>query len=532
MTIRFLRGGLVTLVATLLATLAPLAVRAQTPAPFARITYHVQVTDQDINVDRFRVRIHVTGEPLGPDNDVLQFASTAPGTYQIMDIGRFVEDLRAVDRDGNEIPMEQISTNQWRIGDPTRLREVSYSMAETWDTTVTEHRIYPMAGTSIEADHVLFNAQAVVPFFAALQDAPVRLDLGLPAGWTVATALEKDAEGFLLAEDYDFLVDSPVLAGPTLTRATTEVAGVPIEIYAYSAQGLIKADMLLEAMQEMLEAEASFLEGLPVDRYVFLYHFEGAPAQGASYGAWEHSYSSEYVFPEVPWSDRYEQVIRDVAAHEFLHVMTPLNIHSEIIEHFNFETPVPSRHLWLYEGVTEWEAHMSQLRAGLKTPEAYLEETAQKIAVDRNRFDPTYALERLALNSYTDEGQRQYGNIYARGAVVAGLLDIRLLQLSSGERDLQDLILALKERFGKSRPFDDAGLYDTIVDMTDPAIADFFEKYVKNAEALPVAEYYGWLGIDYLDDPGQPRFVIRPDPTPEQARLRAAWMGESGSVSR
>jgi hypothetical protein len=59
--------------------------------------------------------------------------------------------------------------------------------------------------------------------------------------------------------------------------------------------------------------------------------------------------------------------VTDIAAHEFFHVVTPLNIHSEIIEHFNFVmTPVPSRHLWLYEGTTEWAAHAMQLRAGLE----------------------------------------------------------------------------------------------------------------------------------------------------------------------
>src|SRR5688500_8883181 len=143
----------------------------------ARITYHVQVTD--LTTDRFQVRVHVH-EPLAPENAILQFASTAPGTYQVMDVGRYVENLRATDADRNEVPVERVSTNQWRLSDPTRVREISYSIAETWDTPQSEHPIYPMAGTSMEADHVLFNAHAVVPMIAGLQDAPVRLDLGAP----------------------------------------------------------------------------------------------------------------------------------------------------------------------------------------------------------------------------------------------------------------------------------------------------------------------------------------------------------------
>ena len=47
-------------------------------------------------------------------------------------------------------------------------------------------------------------------------------------------------------------------------------------------------------------------------------------------------------------------------------------------------------------------------------------------------FDSTYSLRELALTSYSDSGQAQYGNIYMRGALTAGLLDIRLLELSQG----------------------------------------------------------------------------------------------------
>jgi predicted metalloprotease with PDZ domain len=167
---------------------------------------------------------------------------------------------------------------------------------------------------------------------------------------------------------------------------------------------------------------------------------------------------------------------------------------------------------------------MVQLRAGLKPLDAYLTELVQKIAADQTQYDPTYPLEKLALTSYGDEGQAQYGNIYSRGAVVAGLLDIRLLELSGGRMDLQDVLLQLMERYGKAAPFDDATFHQTIVDMTFPEIADFFQRYVVAAEPLPIAEYYGKLGIDY--DPNGPSFTVRENPTPEQAALRAAWMGD------
>jgi predicted metalloprotease with PDZ domain len=324
-----------------------------------------------------------------------------------------------------------------------------------------------------------------------------------------------------VADSYDQLVDSPILLG-RLTRARLAVTGVPVEIYAYSQSGKITAAKLLTAMTGMLNAAGHFLGRLPVDRYTFLYHFADDGA-----GAWEHSFSSEYVLQEGEYTDSLGKRVTDIAAHEFFHIVTPLNIHSEIIEHFNFVTPVPSRHLWLYEGTTEWAAHAVQLRAGLKTPEEYLQTQIRKMQIDHQAFDSTYSLKELALTSYSDSGQKQYGNIYMRGALTAGLLDIRLLELSHGERGLQDLIGELTRKYGKRRAFPDSTFVDTLVAMTSPEIRDFFDRYVWESQHLPVKEYYAKLGITLVEDEkGQPiRFDIDANPTPEQRLLRDAWLG-------
>jgi Predicted protease with the C-terminal PDZ domain len=207
--------------------------------------------------------------------------------------------------------------------------------------------------------------------------------------------------------------------------------------------------------------------------------------------------------------------------------VTPLNIHSEIIEHFNFVTPVPSQHLWLYEGTTEWAAHAMQLRAGIKSPEDYLAKVIEKMRIDRTRFDSTWSLRELALTSYSDSGQAQYPNIYMRGALTAGLLDIRLLELSGGQRGLQDLIVDLTRRFGKRRAFPESTFVDTLVAMTSPEIRDFFARYVWDSQRLPIAEYYGRLGIRLIEgaDGAPERFEIDSAATPAQRLLRDAWLG-------
>src|SRR5436190_5964408 len=97
--------------------------------------------------DLFKVTLTVRG--LTPDNAIYQFASTAPGTYQVMNIGRFVKTFDAFDARGRKVPVEQVSVNQWKLSNAPRVRTIRYTVGETWNTTL-DHPIYRMCGTTID----------------------------------------------------------------------------------------------------------------------------------------------------------------------------------------------------------------------------------------------------------------------------------------------------------------------------------------------------------------------------------------------
>jgi predicted metalloprotease with PDZ domain len=461
------------------------AVNAQS----AKLVYTVNVKDS--GDDRFRVTLEVAG--LDQMNDVYQFASTAPGTYQTMNIGRFVHDFKAYTKKGKEVAVTKLGENQYQLSDPKKVKKITYTISETWDTPVDKNVIYKMCGTSIEKDHVLINGQCVFGYPKGMQSEPLEIKLEYPSEWLVGTALAKTKTGNYYADNYDKIVDSPILLG-RLTKATTTVGGAPVEIYTYSKTDLIKSENLLASMSEMLKSAEAFVVKLPVDRYTFLFHFENE-----SWGAWEHSYSSEYVFEEQPYSEEYGKLITSTAAHEFFHVITPLNIHSELIENFDFVTPTASEHLWLYEGTTEWASDFMQLRYGLMDLNTLFSELKQKLDAD-SHYDPSCSLSKLSLTSFSDEGQKQYGNIYMRGALVAGLLDIRLLELSNGKKGLREVVLELSKKYGPKNSFPEKDMFQIFTQMTYPEIADFFNKYVQNATELPIAEYYAKLGIKYTPE--------------------------------
>jgi len=453
---------------------------------FSQQKFYLNLNDR--STDLFTVTL-IT-QQLSPENRIYQFASTAPGTYNKMNIGRFVKSFKAFGGDGKEIEAKQQSVNQWSLSDPEKVKKIVYQIDDTWDYPADSSWIYPMCGSAVDTNYVVINGQCVFGYFHGMQSEPIEVKIEYPDTWTLGTALSMNEDGYYEAEDYDQIVDSPMLLGK-LTKASAEISGADIEIYTYSKTGLLESGDILTSVENILKAEDKFTNGLPVDHYTFLFHFENLSA-----GAWEHSYSSFYVFREDSLDKLNKQGFNDYIAHEFFHIVTPLNIHSELVEKFNFEKPVMSKHLWLYEGVTEWASHIMLLRDSLMSIEDYehmLQQKMNQYQGYNNNISLTY------LGEHSAEMSDQYPNIYMKGALAAGLLDIRLLELSNGKKGLREVINELAEVYGPNRSFSEKTFFDDFIDMTYPDIKDFIEKYIAGTEPLPIKEYYNKIGINYME---------------------------------
>src|SRR5690606_22743593 len=156
----------------------------------------------------------------------------------------------------------------------------------------------------------------------------------------------------------------------------------------------------------------------------------------------------------------------------FFHIVTPLTVHSEEIANFNYNEPDLSKHLWLYEGVTEYFSDHVQVRHNLISPQTFLDKIQQKINLSQNNYNdnlPFTELSEKAAGEHAD----QYGNVYEKGALIAAMLDIQLLDLSDRDMDLQDLLSLLSKRFGKQQPFRDEELFKVIEELTYPEIGEF-----------------------------------------------------------
>lgn len=460
------------------------------------LTYHVDISTY--NDDLFHVQLY-PGK-LSADDQYYNFTAYSPGVHQILDYGRFVKSFAAYDAQMNEIMTQKISTNKWKIFDPEKVYLIYYLIEDSFDSGVEEHKIYPMSGTGIENDFAILNNFGVIGYFDDLKRVPTRLKIKYNSNWKAGTSLSKDEDGYYYADSYYQLADSPILLGE-LSYATTMIGGINVDVFVRSPEENVNADYVMDLAEDVLIAAGKFLQFNPVDRYSFLMYFfdtDEIKKNGITgFGALEHSYSSTFA-SSLDKSNL--AVLKGNMSHEFMHILTPLNLHSEIIEDFDYSSPSSKdKHLWLYEGVTEWVSKVLQFRGGNMSIEDYLKDVSRKINISEH-FSLGYSLARLSSEWFTKEGSSQYGNIYFLGALTASLLDIKLLELSGGKRGLREVYLDLIKKYGKNKPFENDKFFDVFVDITYPEIKDFIDNYILDNKPLPIKEYYAKLGIKYIEN--------------------------------
>jgi predicted metalloprotease with PDZ domain len=463
-----------------------------------------------------RVYVELSPPAITTSEATFYLPKIVPGTYAIADYGRYVQEFTAVDKKGNKLPVEKADDNTWKIKNASKLAKISYWVDDTFDTTVAGPEIFWPAGTNIEENkNFILNTSGFFGYFDGVKEVPFQFNvvrskelygstglIPVQTGSALSTLkLEKSGDDknkvvdVYKAVDYDQLIDSPLMYARPDT-AVIKVANAEVLIGSYSPNNKVTAKEIAESIREVLMAQKEYLGGkLPVNKYAFIFYFTDKPIM--SYGALEHSYSSLYYMPEMT-IDQMNQQLRDFAAHEFFHIVTPLTVHSEEIQNFDFNDPKMSKHLWLYEGVTEYFAGNVQVKYGLITPEEYLQVLQEKMITSDQFINdvPFTDISKFTLDKYHD----QYYNVYQKGALIGLCLDIRLRQLSNGKYGLRNLLMDLSAKFGKDKGFKDDELFQEITKMTYPEIGEFFSKYVSGSEKLPLEEALDAVGIGYREE--------------------------------
>jgi predicted metalloprotease with PDZ domain len=487
---------------------------AVTLSLFSDNDYHYFVNLTKVNNDK--VSVQLTPPDISQNEIEFAFPSMVPGTYEVYDFGRFISNFKVTGKNGAIITIVKLDANTYKLSPASKIDKITYDVDDTWDKTdlpnTKDKIVFEPGGTNFEdGKNFSINTHSMFGYIKGLSNRNFVLEFEKPKDFYPSTGMSNiklgDAKDVITVFDYHDLVDSPIMYSLPDTSSIL-IGNTKVLVSAYSPNKKVTANFIANTLKELLKAQSDYLGGeLPVSKYAFLFYFIDKLTQSGASGALEHSYSSFYVLQEFDSLDL-QQTIRDVAAHEFFHIVTPLNIHAKEIGDFDFNNPRMSEHLWLYEGMTEYAAHHAQAKGRIIDVDQLLNTMMQKYDNSLQGFNDTMSFTYMSKHVLEEKIHTQYGNVYEKGALIGMCLDILLRHYSDGKYGTQNLMKDLASKYGKNKSFNDADLFNDIEQFTYPEIGNFLRQHVGGKTPLPMADVLAKIGIEFVKEKVSYEFTL------------------------
>jgi predicted metalloprotease with PDZ domain len=431
------------------------------------------------------------------------------GTYSVSDFGKYIDDIKALDYNGNELTITNVDTNTWTIEDATKLDKITYYVNDTFDIEtnggIGGEQPFSPAGTNIEEDNYVLNLHGFIGYFDSLKNNQYALDVTAPATFIRTSALEdkgmksspdgKSITSSYFAQRYFDITDNPMMYGK-LDVEEFMVGDIKIVLSVYSPNKVHTAASQKETVFKMMQAQKEYLGDVnATPRYdIYLYLSDGSDTAPKGFGALEHHTSTVVVLSESSSKEGLAASIVDVVAHEFFHIVTPLSVHSEDVHYFDYNKPTFSKHLWMYEGVTEYFAQHFQVYEGLVDNDTFYNTIMTKIATSK-RMDDAMSFTIMSENVLEEPYASNYFNVYMKGALIGMCIDILMRKESDGNRSMLSLMKELSAKYGKEKPFVDDNIIAEITAMTYPSVGEFLKTHVEGDVPIDYNEFFAMAGL-------------------------------------
>lgn len=188
-----------------------------------------------------------------------------------------------------------------------------------------------------------------------------------------------------------------------------------------------------------------------------------------------------------------------LVAHEYFHLWNIKRLRPVTLGPFDYDKENYTTDLWIGEGFTAYYDNLLVKRAGFYTEDAYLQLLASDVAAVENR--PGNLIQPLSESSfdawikYYRQDENSVNSIvsyYNKGALMAMMMDIKILKATNGDKGLDDVMKEAYNEFYKkgSKGFTDqefkslaekvAGIsFDDIYEMVNRAGSPDYNKYLQ-----------------------------------------------------
>lgn len=419
-----------------------------------------------------------------------------PGSYLVREYAKNVEGLEAFGEDGTPLAAKKINKNTWRISSGKK------------HTLTVQYRVYgfevSVRTNFIDDSHAFLSPAGTFLYVDGLLKLPVDVTILPYDSWSkISTGLEPvDGEaGTYHAADFDILFDSPIEVG-NQDVFTFEAAGVLHEI-AMVGGGNYDKERLKEDCAAIVEHATRIFGVNPNKRYVFIVHNYQSGGGGLEHlnstvlGASRNGYQNERSYVGF----------LGLMAHEYFHLWHVKRLRPIELGPFDYDTENYTTALWIMEGFTAYFDNLLLRRCGFLNENNYLQALSADINTVENRAGNQ--IQSAALASFDawikyyrpDENSANTSiSYYNKGALLAMMLDLKILAATEGKQRLDDVLKAAYETFyvQKKRGFEERELQTLIEQIAGTSVADIFEA-AHTPGSLDYNRYLNAVGYELID---------------------------------
>jgi predicted metalloprotease with PDZ domain len=345
------------------------------------------------------------------------------------------------------------------------------------------------------------------------------------------TALEPSADhtpDHYRADDYDTLVDSPIVAGNPSVHEF-DVDGSRHLLVDVGELGPWDGEQAARELERLVRENRRFWGFLPFKRYLFFNVFR----QGG--GGLEHKNSTLLTAsPSKAANPARNFRWLSFVSHEYFHAFNVKRLRPVELGPFDYEHPPTTGSLWIAEGLTTYFGDMIVVRSGLGTTQDFLKAISSGIEQLQNSPGRlVQSLEQSSLDVWSSgtsgvgRNRDKTVSYYVKGPIVGFLLDARIQRATAGKKSLDDVMREAYKRFGGERGFTADDFRMTAQEIAGTDLKEWFRKNISSTEELDYTEALDWFGLRFAPPPAE-----EPENTDKPAKKWKLEIREDASESQ
>ena len=401
-----------------------------------------------------------------------------PGRYQLGNFSKYLRDFRATNQNKEILDFKKTNKNTWAIHCKEEYCIIQY---EIFTSTIDGGSTY------VDEEHWYLNFINCLLYQPDAMYQYHKIQLDLPKDWAVACGLKKEGNN-LIAENFYELVDSPVLAGNNLQHLEYKVEETNFHLWFRGNADLKNKEQILNDFQKFTVFQMETMGEFESQDYHFLFQIPDVKA----YHGVEHLNSTCIVLgPAKEFnSDSFYDNFLGISSHELFHYWNIIRIRPEEMYPYDFEKENYFTTGYVAEGVTTYYGDLFLVRSRVKDLNWYINELNilfKRHFENYGRFNTSVADSSwdLWLDGYEAGIPHSKVSIYVKGALIALILDLKIILETKGGKSLDDVMKKLwTDYYKKDKGYSPEDYLKTAEEVFGQDLTEYSNKFISGCEPV------------------------------------------------